>query len=155
MYNIFFMVPKKCLIFAKNNITMKRVKIFVSIALLCCLSFLSCKDPQADDGPTRYTLVNSLSNTEPWGGLNVYIYEYNAEDHRVDSNYISNPEYQKEYVFYPREEATHLKLRLLSNENTERWGDTIIAIKPDQDTRIRVNLRFMTNYCFNEPMLGK
>lgn len=134
---------------------MKTSKLFVLVALMSCLAIVSCKDPVVEDGPTRYTLINSLSNTEPFGGLNVYIYEYNAGDQRIDSNYIENPEYKKEYIFYPREEATHLKLRLLSNENTERWGDTIVAIQPNQDTRIRVNLSFMTNYRFTEPMLGE
>lgn len=121
------------------------------LLLLTLLMVTACKEP--DDGPTRYTLVNALTDTELWGGLNVYIYEYDANEQRVDSFYVQNPEYKKEYVNYPREETRYLKLRMLSNENTERWGDTIFTVVKDHNTEIRVNLKLMNNYCFNEPML--
>lgn len=131
---------------------MKRYSKLLALLLGALLLTTAC-DPEVDDGPTRYTVVNALTDTEMWGGLNVYVYEYDANEQRIDSFYIQNPEYKKEYVNYPREETRYLKLRLLSNENTERWGDTIFTIVKDNNIEIRVNLKFMNNYCFNEPML--
>lgn len=117
-----------------------------AVSMLC----MSCHP--YEEGRTSYTVVNNLTSTTTWGGLDAYVYEYTVDDTRVDSNVIKNPKVGKKYTFYPADSIDHLKLRLLSSENTERWGDTIFYLTKDENIMINVNIKFVTNYRFSEPM---
>ena len=126
----------------------RKMRFWCVIATLCMVA-VSCKEP--DDGVTRYTVIGAVPSLAANLIARATVYEYNPEDVCIDSNVIVNPSGNTEYVFYPQEEASHLKVKLTSKEDTFRWGDTIFMIIPGGNVIIRVSP--LSPYCFEEPKL--
>lgn len=120
----------------------------ILLSVLAVLLFCACEKP--NDGKTTYTLTNRLTDAYK---ITATIYEYNAADQRVDSNILVVPEVGKAYTFEANDSATHVKVKLTSEENTVRWGKTIITLTPHEDTPITVGLGMLANYSLTEPML--
>lgn len=123
---------------------------FIIPLTLCLLAvgFSSChKDKRT------YTVMNGVAPTAAWGSITATAYEYNSNDERIDSNIIVDPVYMKDYVFTPREEATHIKIKVTSSENTVRWGARPFMLKDNDNIRITVSVT--SSYAFNEPPLNE
>ena len=126
-----------------------RKKRIVCLIAVICMMLLSCKEPE--DGVTRYTVIGAVPSLAANLIARATVYEYSPEDVCIDSNVIVNPSGNTEYVFYPREETSHLKVKMTSKEDTFRWGDTIFMIIPGGNVIIRVSP--LSPYCFEEPKL--
>lgn len=148
----------------KNAIPAKNVTVMIRkqpllLLLACALALSSChkeKEIPAEgssylsvnaDGSTTYSLVNEVI---PVAGLGISctVFEYDAADVRVDSNYIESPEYRHEYKFTPCSQCHHLKVKVCSTEKT-RWGPTVYTLRKGCNTKIAVTLS--TEYGFQEP----
>ena len=132
------------------------MKRFYFLFALPLFLFLSCgeEDPYSDtdDGRTRYTVIGNVPSVAAAMIDRATVFEYNAADERIDSNLISNPTSGTQYVFYPNDKANHLKVKLISKEDTYRWGDTIVLLKEGKNVSITIALGMpQTKY---EPMLG-
>ena len=92
------------------------------------------------DGVTRYTVLGAVPSVASNMIASATVFEYNSEDIRIDSNVISNPSSGTKYVFVPEDGATHLKVKLISKENTFRWGDTIVMLKPGYNVNITISI---------------
>lgn len=121
------------------------------VLIVIILVFSGCK--KTEEGVTSYTLINSLiSLTGSDYNIDATVYEYDKNDIRVDSNIVPSPTRGKEYKFYPNANADHLKLKMVSDENTVRWGDTIFYLQKGKNVEIKVSLSMISNYCMNEPL---
>lgn len=122
---------------------MKKLLLISMIAM--ATMFGSCNKNREE---TSYTVINSATD---FYSNTAFIYEYNSEDVRIDSNIVRNPVYLMEYTFKPHEGATHIKIRVDSDENTFRWGSKIYFLEEGKNIRISIGLT--TGYAFEEPML--
>lgn len=121
-------------------------KIFL-LLLGAILLVASCERPE---GKTTYTLRNKL--TDAWE-ITATVFEYDANDVRVDSNTVVCPVVGEPYTFEANAKSHHLKVRLTSAEETVRWGSVIFYLVEGEDTPINVGLSMMTNYSLTEPTL--
>lgn len=128
--------------------------LFILSSLLLCGALCVAGCHRGDDLPdgTSYTIQSKLPSVVTQV-ITATLIEYNAADHRVDSNKIAEPEFNHEYTFAACDSARYLKVRLDSDEGTHRWGDTIIALHPDANIRIVINQDYLTCYSLHEPML--
>jgi len=118
--------------------------------------FASCKKTKPEEGVTSYTLINKINYAFLGYSIDVTIYEYDQEDHRIDSNIIKKPECNKEYTFYPSDSVDHLKMKLTSSENTVRWANRYFYLEPGKNIVLSAGTKLLTDensYCFNEPIL--
>lgn len=123
---------------------MKKLVLICAALLAVCTS---CHKPEVGDGRTSYTFVNKVVPLDGLG-INAWIYEYDAADQRIDSNYIEAPKYNHDYTFYPNDSCHHLKAKVFSSEK-DRWSPTVFLIRPGENIRIEVSLQ--TEYAFREP----
>ena len=131
------------------------LKKFFPLLLLTLLLAVGCKSPVVDEGVTSYTLINKINFAALGYGIDATIYEYDAADHRLDSNIILQPEFRKEYTFYPADTVDHLKLKLTSTEHTVRWAGTIFYLIPGQNIQLIAGISLISDpnaYTFNAPM---
>ncbi len=144
----------------KHRIMTKRTIInvvFAAALVSCALS--SCKKDN-DTGVTSYTFINKINLDlvnqimhENYD-VDVMLYEYTSSDALNDSNFIDSPTFKKEYLFYPAEGSHHVKLKLISAENTHRWGKEIFYLKTDKNIDIEATTTMLTSasgYSDTEP----
>ena len=125
------------------------------LLLLAVLLVAGCHKPVVTEGVTSYTLVNKINFAALGYSIDATIYEYDLEDHLLDSNFIPEPVYRQEYTFYPADSVDHLKLKLTSSENTVRWAGSIFYLTKGQNTLLSAGISLITDpnaYSFNEPM---
>lgn len=129
----------------------KYLFVFMAVGLIS----VSCErdEPysESEDGKTRYTVIGAVPQMASSLIASATVYEYNSGDIRIDSNVISNPCSGTQYVFESNKESTHLKIKLISKENTYRWGDTIVMLKPRHNVTIKISITSPT--AMNEPKL--
>lgn len=125
---------------------MKKLLLFVVAAALCAVA---CTKP--NEGKTTYTIKNKLTDAYK---ITATVYEYDKADQRIDSNTVVCPEVGQDYTFEANPLAQHVKVKLTSEENTVRWGKTIVFLTPNEDTPISVGLGMLANYSLTEPMLN-
>ena len=122
---------------------MRKHSLILIVATLSALFLSSCKEEgpyeETLDGKTRYTVIGKVPSFASSLIASACIYEYNSSDIRIDSNIISNPSSGTKYVFESNPDATHLKMKLISKENTFRWGDTIVRIIPHNNVNITIS----------------
>ncbi len=116
----------------------KTLKTLVLTLLAGTLLAAGCKEEEYD-GVTRYQVVGAVPSYAAELIATATVYEYDADDRRVDSNIIANPQSGTEYTYLPTEATTHLKVKLVSKEETFRWGDTIIRIVPHEMVTIKIS----------------
>lgn len=117
------------------------------------LLFTACEDDEVDynDGKTRYTVIGKVPSAAAHLIASATVYEYNTRDIRIDSNTINDPSSGTRYVFLANDSTSHLKVKLISKEDTYRWGDTIIMIQPGKNVTITISITSPTTKF--EPML--
>ena len=129
---------------------------FAAVLVFCSLS--SCKKEKT--GTSSYTFINEINLDMVNAIMNenydidVMLYEYTSSDVLNDSNFINSPTYKKEYKFYPAEGSHHVKLKLISAENTHRWGKEIFYLKTDDNIEIKAKASMLTSasgYSDTEP----
>ena len=126
------------------------------ILLLICASLLTSVACHRDDddpyeGQTRYTVIGKVPSLAANLIATATVYEYNSADVRIDSSVISDPSSGKKYIFPANDSSTHLKVKLVSKENTFRWGDTIIHLKPTMNVDVAISATSPIR--FTEPKL--
>lgn len=130
-------------------------RLFYIVLPVVLLLLTSCKkeydELQYNDGKTRYTIIGDVPSIAASLIAKVMVYEYNVEDQRIDSNIINDPTGGKRYVFEADTLASHIKLKLISNTDTYRWGDTIVMLKPGKNVNVLISLD--SPRAMNEPML--
>lgn len=133
---------------------MKRVLYLISLTFLLLMSCGKEEDPyvETEDGRTRYTVIGNVPEVAASMIDHVTVYEYNKLDERIDSNFISDPSAGTKYVFFPEEDANHLKVKLYSKEDTYRWGDTIVLLREGMNVTITISITSPTTKF--EPMLN-
>jgi len=111
------------------------------------------EDPYTEsaDGKTRYTVIGAVPSVAASMLSSATVYEYNAADERIDSNIISDPSSGTRYTYIANEESSHLKVKLISKQDTYRWGDTIVMLKKGMNVNITISITSPT--AFNEPRL--
>lgn len=122
-------------------------------ALLAVFLFTSCgkeKDPY--EGITRYSVIGAVPSAAASLLASATVYEYSIDDIRIDSNIILDPSSGTEYLFFPNDDANHLKVKLISDAGTFRWGDTIFRVIPGEKVVIRISLS--SHELLYEPMLN-
>lgn len=136
---------------------MRKHSLILIVATLSALFLSSCKEEgpyeETLDGKTRYTVIGKVPSFASSLIASACVYEYNSNDIRIDSNIISNPSSGTKYVFEPAQDATHLKVKLISKENTFRWGDTIVRIIPHYNVTITISPTSPIR--FTEPQLDE
>lgn len=135
----------------------KRKYIFLLLSVFLFV-IMSCKDEKDDyvstsDGKTRYTVIGNVPSIAADMISTVMIYEYNSQDIRIDSNLVNNPSTGTRYQFESNSESTHLKVKLISKQDTYRWGDTIIMLIPGMNVNISISITSPMR--FTEPMLNE
>ena len=130
---------------------MKVKQLILLVAL--ALTIVACHrdDPDPYEGITRYTVIGKVPSVAANLIATATVYEYNPEDVRIDSNVIADPSSGKEYLFTANDNASHLKIKLVSKEDTYRWGDTIILLKPGNNVDVIISVTSPTR--FTEPKL--
>jgi hypothetical protein len=126
--------------------------IFILGLLLCGTGLTACHHDDIPDG-TSYTIKSKIPSIVTKVITATFI-EYDAADNRVDSNKIAKPTFNKEYTFVACGSAHHIKVRLDSDEGTHRWGDTILCLVPDKNTKVVIDQSYLTRYSLHEPMLN-
>ena len=132
-----------------------KTRYFFMAALLMSMPFIlsSCdREEEYNDGKTRYTVVGKVPSVAANMIATATVYEYNALDLRIDSNTITDPSSGQRYVFLANDSTSHLKVKLISKEDTYRWGDTIIKIQPGKNVTITISVTSPTTKF--EPMLN-
>lgn len=127
----------------------KQLILFAAVAL----TIVACHrdDPDPYEGITRYTVIGKVPSVAANLIATATVYEYNPEDVRIDSNVIADPSSGKEYLFTANDSASHLKIKLVSKEDTYRWGDTVILLKPGNNVDVVISITSPTR--FTEPKL--
>jgi len=132
------------------------------VALL--LLTAACKESDPYEGITRYVVEGAVPSLAADMISSARVYEYRTgtvveegdtllRDIRIDSNIIDNPSSGTEYLFLANTEAEFLKVKLISKEETYRWGDTIIHLVEGNKVQVRISpLSPQTKY---EPMLNE
>ncbi len=140
-------------------------KHIVTLAVLALLATTSCKkntDPY--EGLTRYVVEGAVPSLAANLIASAWVFEYRTgevveegtavlRDIKVDSNCINNPSSGTEYLFFPNEEAEFLKVKLISKEDTYRWGDTIIHLVKGEKVLVRISP--LSPQTQTEPTLNK
>lgn len=116
-----------------------KVLLFVAAALIVAAS---CERTEEDpyEGQTRYTVLGKVPSLAANMIATATVYEYNAQDLRIDSSVISDPSSGTKYIFPANDSSTHLKVKLISKENTFRWGDTIIYLVPKKNVDVTISV---------------
>ena len=130
---------------------MKRTILIIAFSIM---TLVSCTKPHEPTGHTSYSIESRINFAFVGYDIDAIVYEYNEAGQRIDSNIVESPEYGKQYLFDPNEATTHLKLKLVSSENTVRWANKIFEIIPFDNVEIVASLAMVTDpnsYCFNEP----
>ncbi len=119
---------------------MKAKVLLVVVAALIVAA--SCERTEEDpyEGQTRYTVLGKVPSLAANMIATATIYEYNAQDLRIDSSVISDPSSGTKYIFPANDSSTHLKIKLISKENTFRWGDTIIYLVPQKNVDVTISV---------------
>lgn len=119
---------------------MKAKVLLVVVAALIVAA--SCERTEEDpyEGQTRYTVLGKVPSLAANMIATATIYEYNAQDMRIDSSVISDPSSGTKYIFPANDSSTHLKVKLISKENTFRWGDTIIYLVPQKNVDVTISV---------------
>ena len=119
---------------------MKAKVLLVVVAALIVAA--SCERTEEDpyEGQTRYTVLGKVPSLAANMIATATIYEYNAQDMRIDSSVISDPSSGTKYIFPANDSSTHLKIKLISKENTFRWGDTIIYLVPQKNVDVTISV---------------
>lgn len=124
--------------------------LFLSVPLLL---FTACHRENDDpyEGQTRYTVIGKVPSLAANLIATATVYEYNSADERIDSSVINDPSTGKKYIFPANSNSTHLKVKLVSKEETFRWGDTIIHLVPTQNVDVVISATSPIR--FTEPKL--
>ena len=132
---------------------MKTKTIAILIALTVVVAACKEKEDYTEnaDGRTSYTVIGQVPSIAADMLSSATVYEYDRTDTRIDSNIISNPSSGTSYLFYPADEATHLKVKLISKADTYRWGDTIVMLQKGKNVNITISITSPT--AMNEPRL--
>jgi len=139
-------------------------KKFIAPFLILLLLTASCKESDPYEGITRYMVEGAVPSLAADMISMAKVYEYRTGevvengdtllcDIRIDSNIIDNPSSGTEYLFLANTDAEFLKVKLISKEDTYRWGDTIIHLIEGDKVLVRISpLSPQTKY---EPMLNE
>lgn len=121
--------------------------LFLAIGVISVVSFVSCSDDEKDpyEGLTRYTVIGKVPSMAAHLISTATVYEYDTNDVRVDSNIIKDPSSGKRYRYKANDLTNHLKVKLVSKENTFRWGDTIILVRPTENVDVVISVSSPTN----------
>lgn len=131
-----------------------KVKHLLTLVVIA-LAFASCHhdDPDPYEGLTRYTVIGKVPSVAANLIATAIVYEYNTSDVRIDSSVIADPSSGKEYLFMANDSSSHLKIKLVSKEDTYRWGDTIVLLKPHNNVDVVISITSPTR--FTEPKLDE
>lgn len=133
---------------------MNKIVKTATITLLALFCLTGCKKDREESGATTYTLINKINFALVGYDIDTYLYEYDASDALTDSNVVESPSVGQAYPFTASVNTHHVKLKLVSSENTVRWASKIFVLEPHRNTDIVAGLSLLTDnesYCFNEP----
>ena len=123
------------------------------LIVVAVLAFVSCNRDEKDpyEGLTRYTVIGKVPSAAANMIAKAIVYEYNMKDVRIDSSVINDPSSGKKYIFPANDSSSHLKVKLISKEDTFRWGDTIIHLLPGKNVDVAISI--LSPIRFTEPKL--